>query len=140
MNRAVRRLLKPDAGAARLPDFRGGERGSLGYRKPRARRAPDVIVLDLDCPTWRGVAVLKRLARMEPDAPCWCCRVRDREADKVAALDKTARDDYFDEAVRHSGTAGRDLRGRANVAPPEAHEQPVFVSGRSESGSSRHES
>ena len=54
---------------------------------------PDVIVLDLGLPDMEGVAVLKRL-REWSQTPVLVLSVRDREGDKVAALDNGA-DDYL---------------------------------------------
>jgi len=98
--------------------------GQLGLQEAAARR-PDVIVLDLGLPDMDGVAVLKRL-REWSQAPVLVLTVRDRESDKVAALDAGA-DDYL---TKPFGTAELLARLRAvQRRAPEAHEEPVFVSG-----------
>ena len=100
------------------------ENGELGLQAAAARR-PDVIILDLGLPDMEGVAVLKRL-REWSKTPVLVLSVRDREADKVAALDNGA-DDYL---TKPFGTEELLARLRAvQRRAPEAHEQPVFVSG-----------
>jgi two-component system KDP operon response regulator KdpE len=72
-----------------------------------------------------GVAVLKRL-REWSQTPVLVLSVRDREGDKVAALDNGA-DDYL---TKPFGTAELLARLRAvQRRAPEAQEKPVFVSG-----------
>jgi two-component system KDP operon response regulator KdpE len=87
------------------------DNGQLGLQEAAARR-PDVIVLDLGLPDMDGVTVLKRL-REWSQTPVLVLSVRDREADKVAALDN--------ELLARM----RAVQRRA----PEAQEEPVFVSG-----------
>jgi two-component system, OmpR family, KDP operon response regulator KdpE len=53
---------------------------------------PDVIILDLGLPDADGLTVIRRIRR-EATTPILVLSVRDREADKVAALDLGA-DDY----------------------------------------------
>src|SRR5689334_14846764 len=57
-----------------------------------AQRRPDVILLDLGLPDLDGVTVVKRV-REWSRVPIIILSVRDRENDKVAALDAGA-DDY----------------------------------------------
>jgi two-component system KDP operon response regulator KdpE len=72
-----------------------------------------------------GVTVLKRL-REWSQTPVLVLSVRDREADKVAALDNGA-DDYL---TKPFGTEELLARMRAvQRRAPEAQEEPVFVSG-----------
>jgi len=100
------------------------DNGQLGLQEAAARR-PDVIVLDLGLPDMDGIAALKRL-REWSQAPVLVLTVRDREADKVAALDAGA-DDYL---TKPFGAAELLARLRAvQRRAPEAHEEPVFVSG-----------
>ena len=74
--------------------------------RPAARRcgsiansAPDLIVLDLGLPDMDGKDVIER-ARSFAAAPIVVLSARDREAEKIAALDLGA-DDLRREAVRH---------------------------------------
>src|SRR4029077_3617869 len=66
--------------------------GADGIREA-AQRPPDVVILDLGLPDMDGVAVLKRL-REWSRVPVVVLSVRDREEDKIAALDNGA-DDYI---------------------------------------------
>jgi two-component system KDP operon response regulator KdpE len=100
------------------------DNGQLGLQEAAARR-PDVIVLDLGLPDMDGVTVLKRL-REWSQTPVLVLSVRDREADKVAALDNGA-DDYL---TKPFGTEELLARMRAvQRRAPEAQEEPVVVSG-----------
>jgi two-component system, OmpR family, KDP operon response regulator KdpE len=74
-----------------------------------AQRRPDVVVLDLGLPDMDGVAVLKRL-REWSRVPVVVLSVRDREEDKIAALDNGA-DDYV---TKPFGTG--ELLARLRVA------------------------
>jgi two-component system KDP operon response regulator KdpE len=57
-----------------------------------AARKPDIVILDLGLPDMDGVTVLKRLREWSA-VPVVVLSVRDREDDKIAALDHGA-DDY----------------------------------------------
>ncbi|MGZ8566474.1 MAG: response regulator [Actinomycetota bacterium] len=57
-----------------------------------AERAPDLVLLDLGLPDLDGTEVIRRV-RSFSDVPIIVLSVRDRQADKVAALDAGA-DDY----------------------------------------------
>jgi two-component system KDP operon response regulator KdpE len=81
-----------------------------------ALRRPDVVVLDLGLPDLDGVTVLKRL-REWSQVPVVVLSVRDREEDKVAALDNGA-DDY----VTKPFSPG-ELLARLRVA--QRHAQPA---------------
>ncbi|MBS0561275.1 MAG: response regulator [Proteobacteria bacterium] len=59
-----------------------------------ASRAPDVVLLDLGLPDMDGMAALGKL-RGFSDVPVVVLSARDREADKIAALDGGA-DDYLE--------------------------------------------
>jgi two-component system KDP operon response regulator KdpE len=98
--------------------------GQLGLQEAAARR-PDVIILDLGLPDMDGIAALKRL-REWSQTPVLVLTVRDRESDKVAALDAGA-DDYLTKPFSTAELLAR-LRAVQRRAP-EAHEEPVFVSG-----------
>jgi two-component system KDP operon response regulator KdpE len=120
---AIRRLLR----AALEPQSYQvceAETGQLGLQEAVGRR-PDVVILDLGLPDMDGLTVLKRL-REWSQTPVLVLTVRDREADKVAALDSGA-DDYL---TKPFGTAELLARLRAvQRRAPEAREEPVFVSG-----------
>jgi len=74
-----------------------------------AQRRPDVVVLDLGLPDIDGVTVLKRL-REWSKVPVVVLSVRDREEDKILALDNGA-DDYV---TKPFGTG--ELLARLRVA------------------------
>lgn len=93
-----------------------------------AQRKPDVVILDLGLPDMDGVAALKRL-REWSRVPVVVLSVRDREEDKIAALDHGA-DDYV---TKPFGTG--ELLARLRVARRHADPGPetsVFRSGRLE--------
>jgi two-component system KDP operon response regulator KdpE len=85
----MRRLLRVtlEANGYRVLDAATGKDGIT----QAAQRPPDVILLDLGLPDLEGVEVLKRL-REWSRVPVIILSVRDREADKVAALDAGAND------------------------------------------------
>lgn len=87
----IRRLLRVtlEANGYRVFDAATGQEGIV----ETAQRRPELILLDLGLPDLDGVAVLKRL-REWCHAPVIVLTVRDREDDKIAALDAGA-DDYI---------------------------------------------
>jgi two-component system KDP operon response regulator KdpE len=90
-----------------------------------AQYPPDVVILDLGLPDMEGVTVLKRL-REWTKVPVIVLSVRDREEDKIAALDNGA-DDY----VTKPFSTG-ELLARLRVAQRHAQPQPenaIFRSG-----------
>ncbi len=100
------------------------ENGQLGLQEAVACR-PDAVVLDLGLPDMDGLQILKRL-REWSQSPVLVLSVRDREGDKVAALDQGA-DDYL---TKPFGTA--ELLARLRVLlrrVPGAGEEPVHVVG-----------
>src|SRR5215475_1418208 len=86
----IRRLLRItlEGNGYRVFDAATGKDGLL----EAAQRRPEVILLDLGLPDMDGVQVLKRL-REWTKVPVLVLTVRDREADKITALDSGA-DDY----------------------------------------------
>ncbi len=111
----IRRLLRVtlEANGYRLIDAATGQDGLVQAAQGR----PDVVLLDLGLPDLDGVTVLKRL-REWSHVPVIVLSVRDREDDKVTALDAGA-DDYVTKpfatgellarlraALRHSQEAG----------------------------------
>ena len=96
------------------------DNGQLGLQEAAARR-PDVIVLDLGLPDMDGLTVLKRL-REWSQTPVLVLSVRDRETDKVAALDNGA-DDYLTKPFSFEVLAARvRAAGRRGPIP-----QPVCL-------------
>ncbi len=87
----IRRLLRVtlEASGYRVIDAATGADGIA----QAAQRRPEVVLLDLGLPDLDGVEVLKRL-REWSRVPVIILSVRDREDDKVAALDAGA-DDYI---------------------------------------------
>ncbi len=81
-----------------------------------AQHPPDLVLLDLGLPDMDGVAVLKRL-REWSRVPVVVLSVRDREEDKVTALDNGA-DDYVTKPFSTS-----ELLARLRVA--QRHAQPL---------------
>lgn len=119
----IRRLLRAALEPQGYQVYDAGT-GQLGLQEAVTRR-PDVIVLDLGLPDIDGLTVLKRLREWN-QAPVLVLSVRDREGDKVAALDEGA-DDYL---TKPFGTA--ELLARLRVLQrraPGAPDEPVFVSG-----------
>jgi two-component system KDP operon response regulator KdpE len=86
----MRRLLRVclEANGYRVQEAASGTEGIA----EAAQHPPDVVILDLGLPDMEGVAVLKRL-REWSRVPVVVLSVRDREEDKIAALDNGA-DDY----------------------------------------------
>jgi two-component system KDP operon response regulator KdpE len=86
----IQRLLRVtlEANGYRVFDAATGSDGIV----QAAQRRPDVVLLDLGLPDLEGLEVLKRL-REWSRVPVIILSVRDREDDKVAALDAGA-DDY----------------------------------------------
>src|SRR6516225_5585176 len=119
----IRRLLRVclEAKGYRVAEAASGQEGIT----QAAQYPPDVVILDLGLPDMDGVAVLKRL-REWTKVPVVVLSVRDREEDKIAALDNGA-DDYV---TKPFGTG--ELLARVRVA--QRHAQPqsenvVFQSG-----------
>ena len=122
----IRRLLKISLEAAGYRVFEAAD-GQTGLAEA-AQRRPDIVVLDLGLPDMDGVTVLKRL-REWSNVPVVVLSVRDREDDKIAALDHGA-DDYLTKPFSTG-----ELLARLRVA--QRHAQPpldaaVFKNGRLE--------
>ena len=85
----IRRLLRVtlEANGYQVFDAANGKDGIV----QAAQRRPEVVLLDLGLPDIDGVTVLKRL-REWSKVPVIILSVRDRENDKIAALDAGAND------------------------------------------------
>jgi two-component system KDP operon response regulator KdpE len=116
----ILRFLKPSLGAAGYDVIAVGS--GVEALKAAATQAPDVILLDLGLPDMDGKDVITELRRWSK-VPIVVLSARDREAEKIAALDLGA-DDYVNKpfgigelmarlrtALRHaSETAGEVLK------------------------------
>jgi two-component system KDP operon response regulator KdpE len=119
----IRRLLHITLEAEGYKIFEAAT-GKEGLVEAASRR-PDIVLLDLGLPDMSGVEVLKRL-REWSRVPVVILSVRDREEDKVAALDSGA-DDYVTKPFSTAELLAR-LRVAQRRAQP-ADEQSVFRSG-----------
>jgi len=110
----MRRLLRVnlESNGYRVVEAASGQEGIIQAAQCR----PDVVVLDLGLPDMDGVTVLTRL-REWSRVPVVVLSVRDREEDKVAALDNGA-DDYVTKPFRTG-----ELLARLRVA--QRHAQPA---------------
>ena len=110
----IRRLLHTclEGNGYRVQEAATGQDGLSAV----AQHPPDVVILDLGLPDMDGVTVLKRL-REWSRVPVIVLSVRDRDEDKIAALDNGA-DDY----VTKPFSAG-ELLARLRVA--QRHVQPL---------------
>jgi two-component system, OmpR family, KDP operon response regulator KdpE len=119
----IRRLLRVtlEANGYRVFEAATGQDGVV----QAAQRRPDVVLLDLGLPDLEGVEVLKRL-REWSRVPVIILSVRDREDDKVAALDAGA-DDYVTKPFNSAELLAR-VRAALRHARP-APEVAVFQSG-----------
>lgn len=88
---AIRRFLHTVLSSEEF-SLHEAENGHAGLASAAAFR-PDVILLDLGLPDLDGIEVIKRIREWSP-VPIIVLSVRDRENDKVAALD-TGADDYL---------------------------------------------
>ena len=119
----IRRLLRVclESNNYRVLEASSGQEGLAAA----AQHRPDVVVLDLGLPDLDGVAVLKRL-REWSRVPVVVLSVREREDDKIKALDHGA-DDYI---TKPFGTG--ELLARLRVAM--RHGQPSSESALFQSG------
>jgi two-component system KDP operon response regulator KdpE len=119
----MRRLLRVtlEANGYRVFDAAGGRDGIA----VAAQRQPDVVLLDLGLPDMDGVEVLARL-REWSRVPVVVLSVRDREEDKIAALDAGA-DDYVTKPFGAGELLAR-LRAVLRNAQP-ADQEAVFRAG-----------
>jgi two-component system, OmpR family, KDP operon response regulator KdpE len=119
----IRRLLRVclEANGYRVQEAATGKEGI----NEAAQRPPDVVLLDLGLPDMEGVAVLKRL-REWSRVPVVVLSVRDREEDKIAALDNGA-DDYVTKPFSSGELLARLRVAQRHAAP--TSEVTVFRTG-----------
>jgi two-component system, OmpR family, KDP operon response regulator KdpE len=119
----IRRLLRAclEGNGYRVIEAATGQEGIT----QAAQHPPDVVLLDLGLPDMDGVTVLKRL-REWSHVPVVVLSVRDREDDKVAALDNGA-DDYVTKPFSTAELLARLRVAQRHVLP--ASESPIFRSG-----------
>jgi two-component system KDP operon response regulator KdpE len=119
----IRRLLRVtlEANGYRVFDAATGKEGIV----QSAQRRPDIVLLDLGLPDLDGVTVLKRL-REWSRVPVVVLSVRDREEDKIAALDYGA-DDYVTKPF-NSGELLARLRAALRHVQPQGADA-LFCSG-----------
>ena len=119
----MRRLLRVtlEGGGYKVFDAATGEDGILQVAQCR----PQVVLLDLGLPDLDGVTVLKRL-REWSKVPVIILSVRDREKDKVAALDSGA-DDYVTKPFSSAELLAR-LRATLRHVQPQGADA-IFRSG-----------
>jgi len=122
----IRRLLRVSLEAHGYRVFEAAT-GQAGLTEA-AQRQPELVLLDLGLPDMDGVSVLKRL-REWSHVPVLVLSVRDREEDKIAALDNGA-DDYVTKPFSTGELVAR-LRVAQRHAQP-APEMAVFRSGQLE--------
>ncbi|MDR3402962.1 MAG: response regulator [Chthoniobacter sp.] len=122
----IRRLLRVmlEAGGYTVLDAATGQEGIVQAAQGR----PEIIVLDLGLPDLDGVEVLKRI-REWSRVPVVVLSVRDREQDKIAALDGGA-DDFVTKPFS-SGELLARLRTALRHSQPQAADA-VFRSGKVE--------
>jgi two-component system KDP operon response regulator KdpE len=122
----MRRLLRVclEANGYRVLEAATGTEGIA----EAAQHPPDVVILDLGLPDMEGVAVLKRL-REWSRVPVVVLSVRDREEDKIAALDNGA-DDYVTKPFSSGELLARLRVAQRHAAP--SSETTVFRSGQLE--------
>jgi two-component system KDP operon response regulator KdpE len=110
----IRRLLRLslEANGYRVFEAVNGQTGLA----EAAQRRPEIVVLDLGLPDMDGVSVLKRL-REWSNVPVIVLSVRDREEDKIAALDNGA-DDYLTKPFSTGELLARLRVAQRHAQPP----------------------
>jgi two-component system, OmpR family, KDP operon response regulator KdpE len=119
----MRRLLRVclEANGYRVLEAATGQEGIA----EAAQHPPDVVILDLGLPDLEGITVLKRL-REWSRVPVVVLSVRDREEDKIAALDNGA-DDYVTKPFSSGELLARLRVAQRHAAP--SSEATIFRSG-----------
>ena len=117
----IRRFLRPSLEAQHYLVFEAGSAAEA--LRQAAEQRPDVIVLDLGLPDQDGIAVIRQI-REWSETPIIVLSVRNREADKVAALDAGA-DDYIEKPFAMGELLAR-IRAALRHQLRKAGETPVF--------------
>jgi len=120
----IHRFLKPALEAAGY-EVERAETAAEGLRLV-AGRAPDAVLLDLGLPDMDGQEVLQRL-RAFSEVPVLVLSAREREAEKIAALDGGA-DDYLEKPFGVGELLAR-LRACLRRRLTQQGAQPVFTAG-----------
>jgi two-component system KDP operon response regulator KdpE len=120
----IHRFLKPALEAAGY-EVERAETAAEGLRLV-AGRAPDAVLLDLGLPDMDGQEVLQRL-RAFSEVPVLVLSAREREAEKIAALDGGA-DDYLEKPFGVGELLAR-LRACLRRRLMQQGAQPVFTVG-----------
>ena len=120
----MHRFLKPALEAAGY-EVERAETAADGLRLA-AGRAPDAVLLDLGLPDMDGQEVLQRL-RAFSDVPVLILSARDRETEKITALDNGA-DDYLEKPFGVGELLAR-LRASLRRRLTQQGAQPVFSAG-----------
>lgn len=120
----ILRFLKPSLSAAGYDVLT--EATGAGALKAAAMYSPDVILLDLGLPDIDGKDVIRQL-RAWSRTPIIVVSARDREAEKIGALDLGA-DDYVNKPFGIGELLAR-LRTALRHAAQQSGEQTEFVSG-----------
>lgn len=121
---AVRKLLRIGLGSHGYAVIEAGS-GEEGLRLAVAR-APQLMVLDLGLPDLDGVDVIRRLREWSA-MPVIVLSVRDREDDKIGALDAGA-DDYMTKPFSVAELLAR-IRVALRRTLPGAASEPVYEQG-----------
>jgi len=121
--RAIRRFLRTILQAHQYQVFEAatGEEGLA----LSAQQRPDIVILDLGLPGIDGIEVTRRL-REWSQVPIIILSVRERETDKIAALDAGA-DDYLTKPFGAGELLARLRAALRRVARPA--QEPVFTLG-----------
>jgi two-component system KDP operon response regulator KdpE len=121
----IHRFLNPALTASGYEPVRA-ERGDEALRLA-ASRAPDAILLDLGLPDMDGHEVLAKL-REFTDVPVIILSARDREAEKIAALDAGA-DDYVEKPFSLGELLARIRTALRHRLKQDNAEKPLTVGG-----------
>jgi two-component system KDP operon response regulator KdpE len=121
----IHRFLTPALAASGYETVRA-ERGDEALRLAAAR-APDAILLDLGLPDMDGHEVLKKL-REFTDVPIIILSARDREAEKISALDAGA-DDYVEKPFKLGELLARIRTALRHRLRQENAEKPLSMGG-----------